>query len=174
MAQRAKDKGRTTPRLRRLTVAEMPTDRPATDGSSSPMDSRSLSAITNAPATRLNGRTAVGRRVRDLFKALAERLGSPADIVTQADILALAELKTAAEVARARLLEGGGGADRDSNNLVRLENLVRRAEARLGLVPNAGQSEPTDIRALLGARGYEPPADDDELPDEDSLEEEEA
>jgi hypothetical protein len=59
-----------------------------------------------------------------------ERLGHPSDRVVQADALALAELKTAAEAARTRMLNGE---DRDPDQLVRLENLVRRAERRLGL-----------------------------------------
>jgi hypothetical protein len=92
------------------------------------------SAVTRAPASRVNGRTAVGRRVRDLFGALMARLGQPSDVIVQADVLALAELKAAAEVARLRLLEGD---ERNSNEIVRLENLVRRAEARVGLAAGA-------------------------------------
>lgn len=61
-----------------------------------------------------------------------KRLGDPADIVVQADVMALVELKAAAETARVRLLKGESS---DTNGLVRLENLVRRAEARVGLEP---------------------------------------
>lgn len=68
------------------------------------------------------------------------RLNEPADIVVQADVMALSELKTAAEIARANLLEGK---DQSSNECVRLENLVRRAEARVGLVPAASSEETT-------------------------------
>ena len=66
------------------------------------------------------------------------RLGNPSDIVVQADIMALAELKAAAETARVRLLNGES---QDTNGLVRLENLVRRAEARVGLEPATAAKE---------------------------------
>jgi hypothetical protein len=48
-------------------------------------------------------------------------------------------LKVAAEMARARLLEGK---DQSSNEIVRLENLCRRAAASVGLEPSTGSSEP--------------------------------
>jgi hypothetical protein len=68
------------------------------------------------------------------------RLGDPSDILVQADILALTELKVAAEAARLRVIEGK---DQSSNECVRLENLVRRAEARVGLEPGAAtKTEP--------------------------------
>lgn len=87
------------------------------------------------------------------------RLGDPADIVAQADIMALAELKVAAEVARVRLLEK----DQSSNECVRLENLVRRAEARVGLEPGAAtKTEPGDWRDLFADddQDEEQPADE--------------
>jgi hypothetical protein len=105
------------------------------------------SSVTRSPSTRIDGRSAVGKRVRDLFKGLMKRLNEPADITIQADVLALAELKTSAEVARADLLENRVSS---SNELVRLENLVRRAEARVGLEAGAGAKvEPPDWRDLL-------------------------
>jgi hypothetical protein len=151
-------------------------DRPPIDGDRAAINTRSLAAVTNAPGRRLDGRTTVGRRVRDLYRALTERLGSPADILTQADILALVELKIAAEMARARLLESGS--NKDNYNVVRIENLVRRAEIRVGLVQAKGaKPEPMDIGASLAALGYKPPRaskDDDEvdeLADDDDLDE---
>jgi hypothetical protein len=105
------------------------------------------SAITNRPSRRLNGNSPVGRRVRDLFHGLMERLDNPVDVVTVADVLALAELKTAAEVARVRMLEGGG--DRGSNECVRLENLVRRAEARIGLAAGSTKADPETLEEYL-------------------------
>jgi hypothetical protein len=118
--------------------SESLTDRVSITGRSTP-DYRS--AITSSPAARLDGRSAIGRRVADLFKALMTRLGNPVDIVIQADITALAELKAAAETARVRLLKGES---QDTNGLVRLENLVRRAEARVGLEPaTAVKEEPS-------------------------------
>jgi hypothetical protein len=105
------------------------------------------SSVTNRPDARLDGNSAVGRRVRDLFKAVMTRLDNPTDPMIVADCLALVELKAAAEVARAALLEGKVSS---SNELVRLENLVRRAEARVGLEPGAAtKSEPGDWRDLF-------------------------
>jgi hypothetical protein len=119
----------------------MPLDQPGITGRSAADNGRSRSdyrsSVTRSPAGRLDGRSAAGKRVRDLYRALMTRLNEPADIVTQADIMALAELKVAAEVARVRLLEK----DQSSNECVRLENLVRRAEARVGLVPGISSAE---------------------------------
>jgi hypothetical protein len=116
----------------------MPGDTPGIGGRSASNSGRSRSdyksSVTRSPAGLLDGRSATGKRVRDLFRALMTRWGDPDDVVPQADIMALAELKTAAETARARLLEGK---DQSSNECVRLENLVRRAEARVGLEPGA-------------------------------------
>ena len=96
------------------------------------------SAVTARPEARLNGNSPAGRRIRDLFQAAMRRLDGPVDVVVQADVLAWAELKTAAENARARLLEGK---DQSSNETVRLENLCRRAAASVGLEPAAGAEE---------------------------------
>jgi hypothetical protein len=118
---------------------------PAGSGSTSaPSRSNYRSAVTRSPAGRIDGRSAAGKRVRDLFRGLMERLDNPADIVMQADILALAELKVAAEASRKRLLEGH---DQSANNTVRLENMIRRSEVRVGLVPGATSAgEETDYR----------------------------
>jgi hypothetical protein len=115
------------------------------------------SAVTARPEARLDGNSAVGRRVRDLYRGLMERLNNPADITIQSDILALAELKAIGEAARLRLLEGR---DQNTNGLVRVENLTRRAEARVGLEPGAGaRTEPLDWRDLV-------PDDDEQTADD--------
>jgi hypothetical protein len=102
------------------------------------------SAVTARPERRLNGNSPAGRRVRDLYAGLMQRLEAPTDITIQAAVLALSELLTAAENARANLLNGKVSS---SNELVRLENLVRRAEIRVGLVPGAPTAgEETDNR----------------------------
>jgi hypothetical protein len=133
----------------------MPTDQPGINGGSAAdrpaITGRSSagyrSAVTRSPAARLDGRSPTGKRIRDLYAALTERLNQPADIMVQADIMALVELKVAAEAARLRLLEGK---DQNTNGLVRLENLVRRAEARVGLEAGAGTKvDPPDWRDLL-------------------------
>jgi hypothetical protein len=128
-----------------MTDENSPSDRAAVASRSTAISGRSTpdyrSSITSAPAGRLDGRSAIGRRVSDLFKALMTRLGSPSDIVVQADIMALAELKAAAETARVCLLKGE---KQNTNEIVRLENLVRRAEARVGLeLATAAKEEST-------------------------------
>jgi hypothetical protein len=82
---------------------------------------RNRSRVTNSPAKHVSGRTAVGRRVRDLYAALMESVGNPTDVLIAADVLRVAELRTAAEDLRARVLAGNGG---DPADLVRLENLA--------------------------------------------------
>jgi hypothetical protein len=116
------------------------------------------SAITARPEARLDGNSPVGRRVRDLFRALMERLGNPTDVIIVADVLALAELKAAAEVARVRLLEKG----QNSNECVRLENLTRRAEARVGLeLGAAAKKEPESLEQYLARTAID--TDDGEI-----------
>lgn len=143
-----------------MTSNETPID--AGSASNNPRSTRDhRSAITGAPAARIDGRSAIGRRIRDLYAALMSRLDQPADIVVQADVLALAELKCAAEVARQRLLEGG---ERNSNEIVRLENLVRRAEARVGLLPGGAERPPETLEAYL--QRTDPGLDHDDLTEE--------
>jgi hypothetical protein len=121
------------------------------------------SAITRSPAGRLDGRSPTGKRVRDLFQAVMARLNQPADVIVQADALAWAELKSASEVARARLLEGD---TKSSNEIVRLENLTRRAAISVGLESAVGEA-PLSISDRLAALGYAPPSDDDDETDVD-------
>jgi hypothetical protein len=120
----------------------MTSDQAGITTGSAPMTGRSgsnyKSSVTRSPSTRIDGRSAAGRRIRDLYGQLMQRLNQPADIMVQADIMALVELKVAAEAARLRLLEGK---DQNTNGLVRLENLVRRAEARVGLVPGGASTD---------------------------------
>jgi hypothetical protein len=117
------------------------------------------SAITTAPDARLDGNSIVGRRIRDIYRALMERLNQPADIVIQSDVLALAELKTMAEAARLRVLEGK---EQSSNEIVRLENLVRRAEARVGLELGAAtKTEPETLEQYLARTAVD--TDDGEI-----------
>ena len=86
------------------------------------------SRTTNDPVKHISGKTAAGRRVRDLYAALMDGIGNPTDVLIAADVLRVAELRTAAEDMRARVLAGNGG---DPADLVRLENLAHRAGRRL-------------------------------------------
>jgi hypothetical protein len=95
------------------------------------------SQITNNPLrARTDRNTARGRRVADLYTALMEALGNPANTLVQANVIAAAELRVACEDARKRVLEGGSA---DADQLVRLENLAHRAERKLGLERRARQ-----------------------------------
>jgi hypothetical protein len=87
------------------------------------------SKTTSDPmGVRANGNTKRGRRIRDLFRALLDRIGCPDDVLARADVLRAAELKVAAEDLRARVL---AGQPCEPNELVRLENLADRAARRL-------------------------------------------
>jgi hypothetical protein len=117
------------------------------------------SAVTARPASRLDGNSHVGRRIRDLYRSLATKLGDPADVIVQADVLAWAELKAASEVARARLLDGG---TKSSNEVVRLENLTRRAAISVGLESAIGEASPLSMADRLAGLGFAVPSDDDD------------
>src|SRR5262245_47936357 len=94
-----------------------------------PLTSRSRT--TNRPLhKRVNGNTAAGRRVRDLYRAFLERMGNPADPISQANALNAAELAVAVEQQR---LAAARGEPVDIDALVRLSNLADRATKRLGL-----------------------------------------
>lgn len=108
-------------------------------------------AVTNNPLRRASGNTAAGRRVRDLYRAYLEAMGNPADAVAQADALAAAELKVAAEEARGRLLSGETA---DVDQVVRIENLAHRASRKLGIRPG-GAPAATTLAEHLARRAAE-------------------
>jgi hypothetical protein len=94
--------------------------------------SKRRARLTNNPFSgRTSGNTARGRRIADLMRSYLRAMGEPTDAVSQADALAAAELKVAAEDARARLLAGTG----DVDQTVRLENLAARSAKKLGIKP---------------------------------------
>jgi hypothetical protein len=120
-------------------------------------------ALTRSPAARLDGRSPTGKRIRDLYESLMARLNQPADVMVQADILALVELKAMSETARLRILEGK---DQNTNGLVRLENLVRRAEARVGLeIGAATKREPETLEEYLARTSITDDGEIDDLAD---------
>jgi hypothetical protein len=95
------------------------------------------SATTNDPlSTRTDRNTAAGRRIADLYRAYIAAMGGPTDTILQANALAAAELKVAAEDVRKRMLGGGGDADQ----LVRLENLAPARNASSALSPAPAQN----------------------------------
>ena len=93
----------------------------------------SRSATTNKPLRRVNGNTAAGRRVRDLYRAFLAAM-SRADTIAQASALNAAELAVAVEQAR---LAAARGEAVDIDALVRLSNLADRAVRRLGIKSGA-------------------------------------
>jgi hypothetical protein len=83
----------------------------------------------NPCAGRSNGNTKRGRRIRDLMRSYLRQMGNQAEASRQADALAAAELKVAAEDVRVRYLNGGGSLA-DLEHIVRLEHLADRAVRR--------------------------------------------
>jgi hypothetical protein len=110
---------------------------------------------TNDPASRANLNTANGRRVADLYRSYLRAMGDPTDAVAQANVLAAAELKAAAETARADLLAG----KTTIGDVVLLENAADRAVRRLDLKP-PGSAAPTlshYLAAHEAEHGHEKP-----------------
>jgi hypothetical protein len=151
----------------------MPENDPGITGGSASNKGRSpsdySSIITRSPASRLNGRSAAGKRVKDLFKAVMTRLGDPYDdVIVVSNALAWSELKAASEIARARLLEGD---TKSSSEVVRIENLTRRAAITIGLERVAGvDTAPLSMADRLADLGFALPSDDDDENDIDDVE----
>jgi hypothetical protein len=96
---------------------------------------RQRASRTNRPLHIHDLHSPRGRRIADLAGAYAEALGNPADIATQSEIVAAAELTTLAEEARALALANPATADLDA--IVRVQGAADRAVRRLGVKPGA-------------------------------------
>jgi hypothetical protein len=107
------------------------------------------SAVTNAPAMR-HGRTAEGRRVKDLYEGYVVALGRPTDVPTLALILAAAEAVALAEVARRECLAGMTGVNAELT--IRFENSANRALRRLGLAKATPKPAGPSLQEFLAAR----------------------
>ncbi len=70
-------------------------------------------------------------------------MGNPGEANRQADAIAAAELKCAAEDLRARLLAGPNAGLADIEQIIRLENAADRAVRKLGIKPGAAPAGPT-------------------------------
>lgn len=137
-------------------------DRPRIAGRSPPDRSPNRAAVTNNPVgVRANPRTARGRRVRDLYLALVERL-SDRDPVAEAQALKIAELVTLAEEARARAAEMVDGLGTDAvavKAFATMINAVTRAEgtARRAMIDFKGtmqaRPKPSLLQQKLKAEG---------------------
>jgi hypothetical protein len=113
------------------------------------------SAMTNdLLATRANGHTARGRRVRDLFRALIDRLGSgPHDAQTEADALEIAELTVLCEDIRTELAERTAADAKVADAGTQAEHVKARADAdkaRANLVNAVTRLQSTKDRARRG------------------------
>jgi hypothetical protein len=110
------------------------------------------SRVTNDPMRRHRGKTADARRVRDLYLSYMSALGNPLNAIVQANVAKAAELVAAAEIARAKLIDGAG----DANQLVRIENLAARAVRSLGLPEANAAPAHVPLRERLAAAPARP------------------
>jgi hypothetical protein len=89
------------------------------------------SRLTNGKLRgRVNGNSAAGRRIRDIYRALMRELDNPTDTLIAAKVLHAAELCVAVEAQR---LRAARGEDVNLDALVRLSNAADRAVRRLRL-----------------------------------------
>jgi hypothetical protein len=106
------------------------------------------SRTTNDPIkARHKATTSRGLRVRDLFRSFMTRL-DPSDVVAQAAALRAAELTATAEDIRERITAGDFEL---AEQLVRVENLVDRAERRLARIDDAKAKRPYSIEDIQAA-----------------------
>lgn len=115
------------------------------------------SSITNGRhrvAGPVDGRSAAGRRMRDLMAIYAESLGG-AEQLSDHQVTAVrraAELVVIAETARAAVLEGKST---DLDGLVRAENMAGRAVRQLGIRPVAAKPKGPTLAEHLARRAAE-------------------
>jgi hypothetical protein len=131
------------------------------------------SRLTSKPQRpAVSQRSALGKRLRDLADAFAERLGGwPALSVTAAgSVRRAAELQAMCEMARANVLNG---VPTDMLALIRLEGVAARAIRQLGIkvekprggdggltIARARWEEQRKAREATTAKNTEPPPDD--------------
>jgi hypothetical protein len=113
------------------------------------------SAQTNTPMSRWNGRSALGRRCKDLFRSYWKQAGNPTEPATQAAIMSLAEQTVISELARSDCLADGGMTKINLELVIRAENLANRTLRRLKLDKSVSSKRagPTleDIKARYSA-----------------------
>jgi hypothetical protein len=124
-----------------------------------PRPANSRSRVTNRPQKMaIDGRTELGRRVRDLAESFAQQLGGWPVLTDMqaAGVRRAAELGALAEQSRRDALRGGSV---DPIALSRIEGVADRAVRRLGLPSAAGKAAaPPDLKAYLAALPKEPVA----------------
>jgi hypothetical protein len=98
---------------------------------------------------RLDGRTYVARRIRELTAGLLAELGGNASPLLAVRVRRVAELTAAAEVLRNRALKGESI---DIDKLTKLESETRRAERALGIKIEPGKSAAPTLAEYLAAK----------------------
>jgi hypothetical protein len=119
--------------------------------------SKCSSAITNnprRPRPATQSRHARNRRVRDLYDALLNVLKDHADdMLVQSAILRIAELRVISEQLRAEMLARPGYDSGMGEELVRIENMIRRAEGELeDAAPQKPETHQQFIRRIAHAQ----------------------
>jgi hypothetical protein len=118
---------------RSVAVAPRPGRTPIAPLSRPSSRANSNASSTNSPLSRWSGRTSLGRRCKDLYKAYWKQAGSPADAALCAGIMALSEQTVISELARSECLAPGGMTKINLELVVRTENLANRTMRRLSL-----------------------------------------
>jgi hypothetical protein len=122
--------------------------------------SRQRSRMTNDPlVVRASRRSSQGRRIRDLYEAFMALLDDFSDnVLMQAAVLRIAELRVIGERLRAEMLARETHDSALSEELVRVENMIRRAELELtAAIPE--QRDPPLPRYVLKAHRHEQDTD---------------
>lgn len=90
----------------------------------------------------VDGRSAVGRRRRELIRIYTAALGGPTALTDGQliDIRRAAELVSLAEQARAKAMRQGTGGAGELSALIRLESTAARAQRALGLKPGTANA----------------------------------
>jgi hypothetical protein len=107
---------------------------------------------------RVNGRTPRGRRIRRLFTGYMKGL-DPNDVVATSSALRAAELATTSEDVRSRVMAGELEL---SDTLVRVSNLLDRAERRLATLAGLAPDDDEDEQLREWSRAAKPAMTDEE------------
>jgi hypothetical protein len=124
-----------------------------------------VAAVTNDPArSRWDLKSSRGRRCRDLYRSCMRLIGNPVEPTRQAQAMGAAEQLVLAEIAREASL--ADPTDKKIDLAIKTEKAARHALDALGI--EKPTDKPMTMADALQARGYSPPAyeDDDEADDD--------
>jgi hypothetical protein len=104
--------------------------------------------------TKIDGRTLVARRRRELIEIYAKALGGMSTLSEGQliDIRKAAELTSLAELARARAMREGTTGTSEISAMVRLESTASRAVRALNIRPGSNQPRPPSPFEYLARR----------------------